>query len=707
MSKNEFLLESSAYQRSINPVSDWVKQTAFFVSRVKGLPFEKCREHLIKKLKSGAIPFSNPTVYHFQRGENGDTERVSSSLTGYFRRVVDEGEIISPSFTTYMHPSKKKSIIVDYLDINVAKRKMYKKTSQRYEAEGDVEKYKYYHNAQDSAKRRNNSVSGGFVAESSVIRNKSAHSTLTSITRSIASLSNASNERLVEGNRHYFSFQIALNNIISIATETDAGTIREAVEMYNLNYPTVSEVMACVKRSTDLYWRDIRALKMIEDFVKVLTPEERAAVVYTGDLYHIRVLNDAFIRGFLTELSYTGDKTPVEDPIKAINETDEQIVNYVHQTQITMLEGIGKSYEKISLEDQYILANTCLNVQRVILKYKLFLKAFFLTKNSPCTIATIPHMIRRSVVLSDTDSTMFAVDNWVDWYFNDLRFNDVNYAIAGAVMFMATQSIAHLLALFSANMNVERDRLYVLAMKPEYAFPVFGQTSSAKHYYTAMKVKEGSVYKDLKMEIKGVHMKDSSVPAQIIKSAAQDMRMIIETIIAGKSIRLSDIVQKAASIEREILRSIDAGEVTYLKKTKIKEKGAYKDVAERSPYQYYTLWQKCFAKTYASAPKPPYQAVRLPLDLPSQTSLRNWIASIENEDVKRGLSEFFLETGRGPIRSFPVPMEHCTMNGFPGELKAVLDTKKIILTLTKSYRNILESLGFFLKRDTLIIDHGY
>lgn len=707
MSQNNFLLPTEAYKRSINPIADWVKQTAFYASRMTGKPFDACREHLIAKLRSGVIPFKNPVVHHYERAENGDTERTTTPLTHYIRDTIDQNQILAPTATTYLHPEVKRSVIVEYLDINVSQRKKYKKASQRYEAEGDIGKFKYYHNAQDSAKRRNNSVSGGFVAEGSVIKNKSAHSTLTSTTRSIASLSNASNERLIEGNRHYFTFQITLNNVISIATETDIETVARAIERFQLKYPSTAEVMACIKRSTDLYWRDTMALKEIEKFVNVLTPVEKAAVVYTGDLYHLRLYNEAFMRSFLGDLSRKGDTTPLEDPIGTIHKTDEQIVNYAHQIYISGLEGVGKDYEKISLEDRYIVANTCKNIEKTIEHYKLFLEAFFLTRNSPCTIATIPHMVRRSVVLSDTDSTMFSVDNWVAWYFGSLKFDDEAYALAGAIMFMATQSIAHILALFSANMNVERSRLYTLAMKPEYVFPVFAQTSVAKHYYTAMKVKEGSVYKGIKMEIKGVHMKDSSVPTVIIKSAAAEMRGVIEQVMRGEKLSLKEMLVKAGDIEREIIRSINAGEVTYLKKMKIKEKGAYKEGEERSPYQYYVMWQKCFAATYGNAPKPPYQAVRLPLDIPSPTVLKEWIDGIENPIVGKALSDYFTHTGKGPVRSFPVPIEYCSMHGFPVELKAVLDTKKIILTLTKSYRNILESMGFFSKRDMLITEQGY
>lgn len=713
MGQNNFLLPVEAYQRSINPIKDWVVQTALYASRMTGKPFEVCRDHLVTKLKSGQVAFNNPQVIHYAREDCADREKTATPLSVYVKQTIERNNILAPTGTTYLHPDVKRSVIVDYLDINVKERKKYKKSSQAYEAQGNTTLYKYFHNAQDSKKRANNAVSGGFVAEGSVIRNPSAHSTLTSTTRSISSLSNASNERLIEGNRHYYNPQIALNNVISIVAETNIDDVRNAVETFGLVYPSVDDVMRCIRRSTDLYFfsviagKETPAIQEIRAFVEKLTPVERASVVYTGDLYHIRVLNDAFMRKFIGDLSKRDNSETFEDPIKFIQNSDEAEVNYVHQIFIDVLEGVGKDYEKISVEDRQHIASTCKHLSNTIEHYKLFIKAFFLTKNSPCTIATLPFMIRRSVVLSDTDSTMFAVDNWVEWYFGGLRFDPEGYAVGGSIMFLATQSIAHILALFSANMGVERSRIFSLAMKPEYVFPIFAQTSVAKHYYTAMKVKEGSVYKGVKMEIKGVHMKDSSVPSNIIKNAAEEMKSIINQLMQNQKIGLQAIVTRAADVEREILRSVNAGETTYLKRLNIKEKNAYKKDESQSPYQYYLFWQRVFAKTYGDAPKPPYKAVRIPLNLQSTTSVKAWIDNLPDGEVKAQLAIYFLQENRGVIKSLPIPIDYCTMHGVPDELKVVLDVKKIILTLTKSYRNILESLGFFVKRDTLLVEEGF
>ena len=704
MAENSFLLPENEYQRSISPVKDWIKQTALYASKMTGKPLEACIKHLEQKLKNKQIPFQNPQVVFFERAENGDTHKNVTTLSNYVQDVIRKNEILAPTFTSYLHPSIKRSLIVNLLDENVAQRKKYKKISQKYESEGNKALYQYYNQHQDAAKRANNAVSGGFVAEGSVIQNKSAHSTLTSTTRSIASLSNSSNERLVEGNRHYYTPQVTLSNVISIVSASDLNLIHEAVEKYGLAYPTPEQTIACVRRSSDLYWKDRKADQDMVKFFERLSGEERAAIVYTGDLYHLRVLNDGFMRTFIDDFAQRGSTDPVPDVINFLYSYDEAVVNYAHQINISMMRGKGKDYAKLSQDEQFILANTCIHIDQTIQKYKLLLKAFFLTKNSPCTSATVPSMIRRAVVLSDTDSTMFSCDNWVDWYFGHLDFSDRGFAVAGAVMFMATQSIAHIVAQFSANMNVERSRLFSLAMKPEFVFPVFAQTSVAKHYYTAMMVKEGNVYPDIKMEIKGVHMKDSTVPTNIIKGAAKRMEEVIRTVMAGKEISLQEVIQETANVERDILASIYKGETTYLKRFKVKEAAAYKDEPERSPYQYYTFWEEAFSGKYGKSPKPPYNAVRIPLDLPNRTSIKDWFDNMKDREVAAAIQKWFVDNNKQTLQSFPIPTENCKSHGIPEELRMILNARKIVLTLTKSYRNILESLGYFPKADFLVCE---
>ena len=704
MSENLFLLPEKEYQRDIHPVQDWLKQTALYASKMLNKPYIDCYEHLLNKLKTGKIHFKDPKVVYFRREDNGDRHRTEATLSSYIKEAIAENDIIAPTLTTLHHPEIKRAPIVNYLDKNVKQRKVYKKLSQKFEAEGDKAKKSFFNQMQDCCKRRNNAASGNFVADGSIIQNKSSHAVLTSMTRSIASISNASNERLIEGNRHYYSPQIALNNILSIVSVVNREDISLAMTEWNLVTPSIDDVVSCVAKSLSKYVRGNRALKEIRAFVEKLDGIERAAVVYTGDLYHIRKHNESFVRQFITELSKKGSTAAVTDAESRIHATDELVVNYAHQINITMMEGKGKDYSKLTEDELNILANTCISIETTVRRYKNFIKAFFLTKNSPATISTIKSLNREAVVLSDTDSTMFSTDTWGHWYFGQYRFRDEDYAVNGAVSFMAVQSIAHLLAIFSANLGAERSRLFTLAMKPEFVFPVFAQTSVAKHYYTAKKVKEGNVYKYIDMEIKGVHMKDSAVPGDIIELAAKQMEDVIRTIMSGELISLTEKLNVVSDMEKKIVSSLYSGDSEYLKRFKIKEASSYKLLSDKSPYQYYTLWQNAFAKSYGDAPPPPYDGVRVPLELSSPRKVQEWLDTLEDRELALNFATWFKENNKTRITSFPIPYDVCVNKGIPKELKQAMNTRKIVLTLTKSLRNVLESLGYYTKNESFVTE---
>ena len=164
------------------------------------------------------------------------------------------------------------------------------------------------------------------------------------------------------------------------------------------------------------------------------------------------------------------------------------------------------------------------------------------------------------------------------------------------------------------------------------------------------------------------------------------------------------MLDETARIEQEIMASIHQGETKYLKRTQIKEASSYKLEGDKSPYQFYTLWREAFESTYGSIPEPPYDAVTIPLKLDNKTAVDQWLSTCPNKAFSTGFRNWMVKNNKVLIANLPLPFDHCRSHGVPKELKAIIDTRKIILALTKSYRNILGSLGYYSKRDLLIIE---
>jgi hypothetical protein len=705
--QNPFLRPTDEYVRKINPIGQYVDQTSFYLSKMTGKDINSCKEQLTSMIKERKFPnMKNPRVSYFDRDENLDRSVQSTSLSNYINGVIAEGQILAPTFTSYAPSSVHQSLLVEFIDNNVKRRAKAKKEAFVAKANKQKDLYIAKNNEQDNMKRYNNSLSGAFVAGGSIVNNPTAHSTLTSITRTFSSLSNASNERIIAGNRHYRDPKVTLFNCISITSSLDKPGFQAFLLKYNIHVPTVDEVMDILHYSTDMYWKDYRESDKIRKFIEALDGCERAAIVYIGDLYHIRKFNPEFVRTFLTRLSMKIKDKVIDNPLEVLKTVDEQIINYVHQICMTDVKGIGKDYSKVDPSIHNTLAATSLNIVDTIHQYKDFITQIFLTNNLPPSTAYISNMIRRTVVLSDTDSTMFAVDEWVTWYFGELIFTEEAYALGGSIMFIATQCIAHSLAIFSANMNVERKKIHQGAMKPEYVFSVMVLTSVAKHYFTSILVKEGNVYGTEEMEIKGVHLKNSASPRDLIKNSHAKMKEIIEKVTSGKKISIVEEIKRVKQIETDIHTSLISGKVAYYKSAKIKSPDAYAKTSEESPYQHHILWNEVFSDKYGPLQEPPYEVIKVPTIVVNPSSLLKWVESIEDVDFKDRLQKWLARKAKKNLPTLYLSKQFVASYGIPKEIVPIIDTKRIILDLTKTDRMILESLGYFIKENWLIGELG-
>lgn len=703
MSNNGFLKPNEFYQREIDPLRQYVDQMSFYSSKMTGKSVEECKSNLLNSIREKKIETANdPTVVYFEREQYADRSVQRIPLSRYIGTIESEKLILAPSGTCYVSSDERESLLVDFTDENTKLRSIHKKKSFIAKSEGDMVLFTFEDNNQNSKKIYNNSLSGAFSTNGCVLKNQTAHSTLTSTTRTMTSIGNASNERIVAGNRHYRNPEVTLNNLINLAYNLKRESFDTMMKNYGIKYPSVEDTFNCVMDSSRLYWTDLKKEAKIKEFITKLDPVERAAIVYTGDLYHLRVHNEEFVREFISRLSKKVTDRTYENPIEVIKGTHESVVNYSHHICMDEVRGIGKDYLKLTEHQQNIVAGTCENIVEVIKHYKEMIDELFLTNNLPPTVAHITDMVRKTVVLSDTDSTMFSVDEWVKWYFGELNFTEAGFAVAGAIMFIATECISHSIAVFSANLNVKREKLFMAGMKPEYVFPVFIQTSVAKHYYTNKIVQEGNVFAEQEMEIKGVHLKNSALPKMIVEGAEKRMEAIIETVMKGGKVSLTEELRNVANLELMIKDSLLKGETTFYQLDKIKEAEAYGGPVEQSKYMHHILWMEVFAPKYGEIEKPVYSCIRVPTILHNKTATLKWLNEIEDQELSKRMAKWLSDRGKNNLATMYLSLPYVSAYGIPDEIKGIINTDRIILSTTISYRLILESLGYFPKVGMLI-----
>lgn len=707
MSTNVFIRPDDQYARDINPIKHYVDQAALFLSIETGEPIESCRKYVQDFVKSPDSGVTNPVVLYIDTKDNGDKVDRATTLVDYIYSLVKDNDIVAPTMTTYVSSTIKKSVFSKFIDRNAKVRSAAKKEAFAAKAAGNTDLFIAKNNEQGNMKIYNNSLSGAFGSEGTSLCNPTAHSTLTSTTRTVSSIGNAINEKIISGNRHYRSYDIVLNNIVAIITLVDTVELGNVLAKYSLYLPNTDDVMECIKHSSDLYWINEKLMKKLRAFVNKLSPIQKAAFVYIGDLYHLRKHNDEFVRQFLTKLSCKETRV-LEDPFSALKGIDEGVINYSAQICSEELRGLGTDKKKMHEKGVLtILASTAMNVVNVLGEYSDLITTLLASNTLPCSVAYIRSMVRRAVVLSDTDSTMFSIDEYVKWYFGHMKFGPDAFALASSVMFLSTESIANGLKILSSNITPDKEMLSVLSMKPEFSFTVFAQTSVAKHYFASVAVQEGNVFAKPDLEIKGVHLKSSATPPVLTKLAKEKMESILNAISNNERISLKKYLGDLADIERSITSSILNGETTYLKTGTIKDTEAYSGPLMQSPYMHYVLWNEVFEPKYGGVEAVPYSVVKIPLNISNKTDMANWIDNMVDTELADRLRKWMIVNKKDTIKTILLNLTYVKSKGMPIEILAAIDSKRLVLELTKAFRMISETLGYYIKEDKLLMELGY
>lgn len=704
---NPFTLPKNEYVRDLNILKTYIEDTATYVSLMSGKPLNVCIEYVKTQVRPGGkFEFKDPKIVYLEREENGDRFKKEGTLARYLQDSIKDKELISPTLTTYLNPNVKQSLLVNYIDANVNARKVAKKAMFKARMNLDKVLEAIKDNEQTNKKLANNAISGAHVSPSTPLYNKTAHSTLTSNCRTTSGYGNANNEKFLCGNRHYWAPDIVKNNIISIKNHSDYVLIEKAMTEFGIRAPTIFETMECITYSTNLYWRDEKQLAQIHMLVTRLTDLERAAFVYTGDLYHLMKYNDEVVRRFIASLSSRKDAI-VADPDTVIEKAFEDHLHLA--AQLCPQETKGKRVDELKgTHANHILAATILNVDKTIQDYSNLIKAFWVTENVPASVAYFPESIRRAAITGDTDSTIFTVQDWVIWYSGRLGFDDVSCGVAATMIFLAAQTITHVLARISANFGIEEKRIHQVAMKNEYKFDVFIPTQVAKHYYALISCQEGNVYAEYKKEIKGVHLKSSNAPKEIMDMAKNMMEQIMLTVVREEKISIVDILNQVAAVEHNVLGTVNRGSHEFFRSAQVKDAESYTKSAEESNYAQYTMWNEVFSEKYGAIPPPPYMCVKISTDLKSPAKTRDWLAAIEDRDVATKLETWMAKTNKKYVGTFLLPEQILASNGIPKEVLDAVDVRKIVFDASGVFYILLESLGIFMsnkKQTHLVSDY--
>ena len=709
---NPFYWGKANYKRAIDPVGHYVKDAAFYLHKKTGDDLDTTTAYVKEAISpNGQFPLKDPRILILERNERtGDRERNIITLGTFLKEAIQQDDLISPNLCTFYQPSVKESYQRMFTKKNIAKRKAFKDKAKEYKMAKEERLFSIYDKYQNNRKLSNNALSGTYCIGSTPLGNPTSHTTLTSTCRITSGYGNANNEKLIAGNRHYWSYQIVLNNITAIIAHTDYELLAKVMERYKLHYPSVEEAMACIRRSAYNYFRNEKDYVIINDYLVKLTPLELAAFVYTGDLYHLRKFNNDFMFEFFTKFTHTTETVTGEEAFKYVKEAHPDYYTTAMDIHCKVVAGtVVRSLKDSENSLVSLVGSTIRNLELRTEEYSDFIKVFFATSNVPASLAHFPSSVRKAVLASDTDSTIFTTQDWVLWYTNNEYTLPIADAVGAMVNLFASQTIIHLLALMSANFGVKGDDLDIITMKNEYKFDVFGVADVSKHYTALKTIQEGMVFDHYEKEIKGVHMKSSNAPPALNKSSESMVLRIMETIQKGEKPVVLDYLKEVAESERMVTAAFEQGDPTYARRGKVKAHDSYRKPPTQSPYRHHILWEKVFADKYGKAPPPPYRTVTVKTEnLNTPTKIQTFIEQLEDGVVKRNLTAYVKEYKPNSLNTFHIPKPIVDSKGIPSEILEAINYRAIIRNVHKTHYLALGMLGMYItnsKESRLVSDY--
>lgn len=696
-----FIQKPDKYFRTLDVVDEATKTAALYLHLKSGKPLVDCENFITRKIQAGGDHELTPVLLKgLSQDENNDRKKSSIRLDKLLSAVKRNHSVLSPNMAVYVSVKVRRSPIAIYIRAKMASRKVVKRKGQEAEQLGDFEVFSACNNEEYAIKLLLNSISGGHASPYNPLFNESAHSTLTSTARVHVSYPNATTERFLMGNRHYWSKDVVIENILTIVRNTEYDKLAFIIEKYNLHIPTVDEVMSMIKRCTDFYWVNVRNTKSIFDLIKSLSNIQRVAYLYTGDFYSLYGYNGDLVSKLFDDfldIQYCLESEELSYLEEIVSGANSGIASLASIYSMDFLKGTTVSKIKETSFNLYkTYANTTLHIELTLLKYKDLLVTLYRTVNVPSSIHNFPTSIRRAVVGSDTDSVMYTVQQQVIWRYGKLVFKSDVSKFTNTVALLNNAVIDHTLVVLAKQMGVDDEDLYTLRMKNEYEFLVYLKANRAKHYATLMSSKEGLTFKEPKSEIRGVGLKDSKIAKEVMKALEKELVLIMSELMAEGSIRIFPIMQRIANLEHLTYQSLLEGKISYLVGININAEEGYKNPGS-SNYLHYDLWCNVFAEKFGRISEPPYRAVKISTIVDSKAKFKKWVETV-SEDISIPLLKWMAEKGKDKFTQILLPLE-IVSDGIPEDFRSLMDMRLTIAAVSAGHYIILEMLGFYFNND--------
>lgn len=703
---NIFLRPPSGYIRNLDVLGTANLNSAMYLHLMSGKDLDKCMKFVTKNNESlvGGVNVNGLT-----RTKSFDRIKSVVPIDNFLSKVADRKLTLSPNMVAYDCVDTRESTTANYLDTLMNKRASIKEEGGIAEIEGDVEKQQYCSSSEAGIKRRINGLSGIKLSAYNTQYNKTAHTTLCTTCRVATSYSNALTESMIGGNRNYYTPSVTISSIVSTIRLLSDNDVNNVITEFKLVYPTKEQVFELVVDRSSFYWSDESALIKIKNLIYKLTPVQLAKVYYNCDLKDMAILNKEVILRMFNDFNdvVVIDINTIEEAEHIVSTADVDIITLASIMRNDILKGgTVKSMKANSESDFKFYACTIHHLRNVVSKYSNLFVVFFVNDTLAPSVYDVPITIRRAVVGSDTDSTLFTVQWWVKFYFGRVIFSPKASVIANIVIYLKAQIIAHQLAIVSRQLGVVDKDLYRIRMKNEYNLPVFSRANRSKHYITLTTVREGNVFKVPKEDFKGVGLIGSSITKHVQDAIHQGIINVLYELMENDEIDLVRYMQRSSNMEHRIIKSLLSGSTTYTTNGSIDVITHY-DKPMSSPYTYHDLWCSVFEDEFGKSDELPYSVVKLSVNLSNITALNAWVTTMRPDTASR-MRQWLKRTGKRSFKMLLLPLSVVGSN-VPKLFSSIISTRTIVSNNMYTAYLFLEMCGIYYKNidDTRLLSDEF
>ena len=673
-------------------------QIAYIRRQHPTVPVEQIRDFVVSEIKSTV---KKPRLSLINYPSYGNAKLETVDLLDYTDSI--RKNVITPAGVVYMPSTQKESFLKNKLLFNGKARKIQKKVMLTAAAAGDLVTEQRANYIQASIKIETNSIPGAFGSAFNCLFDKPNYNAVTSLARHAIMCGYAHVEKMLEGNYYFPTLEHCINYCVVLVRHCPKD-LSSVIAEYGIHVPSVSEVTGHFTHSLKFYMRITPQIQSsLDRFISSLSTNERTFVYYVYCLKTLLVKNEHLFRPFLKEFSRIDlDIDTTTDP-KKIFDLNSDLLAMVSGLNADIIQHKTVSDAVSECPDGIRrLIAIGHHMQRKLDDISRLIKAFLRIDCDVADAMSHPRMIRKAVLISDTDSVIFSTQSWVAWYTGGASFSKEAYSINSFVVFLVIMTLEQIFARLSANFGASGEDIHRISMKNEFLYPLMMRTPLPKQYAGRAAVQEGFVLPKPKKDIKGLSFKSSTMCKETVKAGEEFIDWIFDSVIRDGSITVSECLERVLNHELVVTRSLEAGERTFLKTTPVKTE--YKDDDASILYNW-KFWEEVFRPNFGEFIIPSKG-----FDIPILGDGRALYDEQYLERVRVFDSSLydrllgFMDHDRRKITRLIIPM---TLKRIPAILRPIIDIRGIVYSNSTPFIVTMRSLGIGYtnsKEQTLLSD---